>query len=73
MPESRPQPDTSDDHCAVCHQTAPFIERQRGTGIVTRWCRTHLPWPEYKPSLTRLLEQEYLARHRNEASPPACA
>lgn len=71
MPEKQPPPDN--DHCAVCHQTAPFIFRERVTGEVTRWCRIHLPWPEYKPRLTFWLEQDYLARHRNESSPPAAA
>ncbi len=65
----QPQPETADDLCKVCRRSAPYIDRERATGKVTRYCRTHLPWPEYKLPLTWWLEAEYLKRK----SPPASA
>lgn len=69
---SQALPDTSDDFCQVCGQTAPFLERELATGIVQRFCRMHIPadWPMPK-SLARLMEEAYLAeRVTNESSPP---
>lgn len=62
---SQALPDTSDDFCQVCGQTAPFLERELATGIVQRFCRMHIPedWGWMRPSLARLMEKEYLS-HR---------
>ncbi len=61
MSQSQPLPDTSDDHCAVCHQTAPYLKRNRTTDDVVRYCRLHAPVDfGLAPSLTRLLEEAYL-------------
>ena len=65
-------PDTSDDHCAVCLQSAPFIERNRNTGeVLARYCHSHVPesWGMPK-SLVRMIEDEYL-RHMQENGPAA--
>lgn len=68
-------PDTTDDYCAVCRsRQASFLFRDRNAGIVTRYCRHHLPDHFGLPAtLTRQLEDLYTSNLEKKKGLPASA